>query len=525
MEYSVIDLFAGPGGLGEGFSSFSHRKGQFPFHIEMSVEKEKSAHKTLELRAFFRQFSGRAPKAYYQYLKGENELDRAKLFAAYPKKYAAAQEETLYGPRALGNKEDDQLIYKRLRSLRKTKKTRVVIGGPPCQAYSLIGRARNKGKKGYLPENDERHFLYEEYLKVLSTIKPEVFVMENVKGILSSKVNDQPVFPSILQDLRHPSKSLGVRGGKEYKIYSLVCDQDGERVEDEKYIIRAEQYGIPQARHRVILLGVRSDFNASPSQLKLAENEVTTQNVIYDLPSLRSGVSKGADSPEVWKNEIAKAIRKIDKAVPSTVLEKSKLNAVSKQASALSSRGSQFQARSKKFKGSNKLREWYLDDRLDGFTNHETRAHITDDLTRYLFCALYAEQKSVSPKAKNFPQSLSPRHANWNSGSFSDRFKVQVANKPASTITSHISKDGHYYIHPIPAQCRSLTVREAARLQTFPDNYFFEGNRTQQYVQVGNAVPPLLAKQIAEIVYKLLQAEHKSRRTLIKTKSQNLEYS
>ena len=162
----------------------------------MSVEKESSTHKTLELRAFFRQFKGNLPDDYYKYLKGQGKLDRDKLFKAYPKQSSAAFEETLGGPRALGVKQDDAFFYDKLQTFAKKPGPKIVIGGPPCQAYSLVERARNKGIKGYRAEKDNRHFLYEEYLRVLWVLKPEIFVMENVKGILSAKIKDCLLYTS-----------------------------------------------------------------------------------------------------------------------------------------------------------------------------------------------------------------------------------------------------------------------------------------------------------------------------------------
>ena len=154
--------------------------------------------------------------------------------------------------------------------------------------------------------------------------------------------------------------------------------------------------------------------------------------------------------------------------------------------------------------------DWYFDPRLRGVSQHQARGHMPSDLWRYFFAATFARVEGRSPCLRDFPTELWPDHANVqraiaDNSLFSDRFRVQLADRPATTVVSHISKDGHYYIHPDPLQCRSLTVREAARLQTFPDNYFFEGPRTAQFHQVGNAVPPLLARQIGALVREVLR--------------------
>jgi DNA (cytosine-5)-methyltransferase 1 len=155
--------------------------------------------------------------------------------------------------------------------------------------------------------------------------------------------------------------------------------------------------------------------------------------------------------------------------------------------------------------------EWIRDERMDFVCNHETRRHMSTDLVRYLFASCYAQVNGRSPKLHNFPEVLLPDHLSVKQaldahhGYFNDRFRVQIGSEPATTVTCHIAKDGHSFIHHDPFQCRSWTVREAARIQTFPDNYFFEGTRTDQYRQVGNAVPPFLAYQLADVVANILK--------------------
>lgn len=507
-EALVIDLFAGPGGLGEGFSSVKAGNGKSFFSIGISVEKEASAHKTLTTRAFYRKIKDLKGglDSYNEYLSGN--ITRQQLFSRYPEQTEEAATETLYGPKALGV--DNEVIHERITKLLKHhgEHPKVVIGGPPCQAYSLAGRSRNAGIKDYKAEDDHRNFLYKEYLKVLSIAQPDVFVMENVRGILSAKVTGKLMFPSILDDLRNPERATKIASPK-YKIYSFVVDASDPNspvYQDSKdFLIKAEEYGVPQARHRVILLGVRNDIKKVPSTLTRSDKPVSVKQVINDLPKLRSGFSKRKDEFQAWENTVLQNSYQIKALLKKQFNESNNLDL--KPLKRLTRSASQPILSLELMP--EQLANWYRKNAPCCVLNHETRGHMESDLLRYAYSAAYTQLSGgVSPKSRDFPDDLAPEHENWKSGAHADRFRTQAANKYATTVTSHISKDGHYFIHYDPKQCRSLTVREAARLQTFPDNYLFEGNRTQQYVQVGNAVPPYLAHQIGKVVKELLEQNY-----------------
>lgn len=241
----IIDLFAGPGGLGEGFSSLTDSAGERIFQILMSIEMESSAHKTLRLRSFFRKIydiENKIPQQYLDYVENPTAAQLSKLQNAFPEQWAEADREAVQATLIEG---DATLVQEALDRLKGYNGPKVIIGGPPCQAYSLVGRSRRAHDPNL--QKDKKQTLYKCYLQFLNAIKPDVFVMENVKGILSAQLHNEGVLGMIRADIEEAG----------YTIYSLVV-ADPQKPSD--YVVKAERYGIPQARHRVILLGIRNDM-------------------------------------------------------------------------------------------------------------------------------------------------------------------------------------------------------------------------------------------------------------------------
>lgn len=504
----VVDIFAGPGGLGEGFASYRPDGSVVrPFTIVLSAEKEPVAHRTLTLRAFYRRFESpeQVPEDYYRIVRGE--IAPTDLKDEHASEWAEAEREALLLELGV----ESARLHEQIAARIDGDDPWVLVGGPPCQAYSLAGRSRNKGKKDYIAKDDKRHYLYREYLHILSKFAPAVFIMENVKGILTASIDGERIFPTILKDLHDPGLALGESSAATYDVYPLSADAAGgayspnEPLGDlSRFLVRAEDLGIPQARHRIILLGVRRDAGvAMPRPLK-GKPLVSVGEVVRDLPKLRSALSKG-DSVEAWEAAVEQQRRTVLKALAGKGYLADVADAV--QEADFLYGASRTSTRKPDGRCTVPHADWYHDARLGMTLNHDSRGHMASDLGRYLYCAAFSKARngrSPTTRRDEFPKALAPNHKNWDSGAFANRFRVQAPALPSATVVSHISKDGHYFIHPDLDQCRSYTVREAARAQTFPDNYFFAGTRTEQYVQVGNAVPPLLANMIAETVWDCL---------------------
>lgn len=517
----VIDLFAGPGGLGEGFTRCG-------FDIRVSIEKEKIECETLRRRRAYHYLFERDGKAVaHRLLKRpdafEEVMERDKELA---RDVAGRIRQMELGETPFRE------VYRELKKAITPRNGAplILLGGPPCQAYSIVGRSRQIGQKAVQnnPDvlckfyTDKRHTLYREYLKILAAFSPDIFIMENVKGILSARSGEGQekgsVMEQILRDICKPADALHTDrkfmmeikkaniklGNNDYLLSSLTGNGDESYRQEEEtagksFLVKSEEFGIPQARHRIIICGISKrlvDKNGTPDCLVKNKKITTLENVLDSMPHLRSRITRPSIDDKEWDKAVTAEIYHLAGIRSAPLVGDAPFRAIIKKA---------------KIKGNKDLSD-FIEDANPYINDHVTRSHMLSDIVRYYFCADFADKEGRSPKIQDWPVNLSPAHADISNGGnrlhvsrFSDRFKVQLWDKPASTISSHISKDGHYYIHPDKGQCRSLSVREAARLQTFPDSYQFYGGISKQFHQVGNAVPPFLAYQIAEIIKNYLE--------------------
>ena len=426
MTIPAIDLFAGPGGLNEGFSSFKIRKHR-PFRTVGSFEMDEAACTTLRIRATFRLLDRRGRESYYSILRSGSKPDQVlRALSEHPSiRHAWAASGNEIHRVELGGQGDDS--HKTIRAALEdngvlTSGRWVLVGGPPCQAYSLAGRSRRANDETFA--DDKKHFLYREYLSIIREFTPAVFVMENVKGLLSSTHSGTGMFQKILEDLRKPI------GDVHYRIYSFSNSGEPESLHPEDFIIRSEDYGIPQRRHRVILLGVRSDSGFPDfRRLQRHADSVTVQDAIWGLPPLRSRVSREPDSLDKW--------RSIRRAAAS----EHRFPGLNRRRDDAESFGGPWVGNLPDPVGDPDLANWLEDASLGGVIQHETRRHMRSDLHRYWFAAGTARVEGSSPTLRHFPKELQPAHKNAEQENrpFEDRFRVQVLGEPASTVVSHIA--------------------------------------------------------------------------------------
>ena len=315
--------------------------------------------------------------------------------------------------------------------------------------------------------------------------------MENVKGLNSAKINfkKENLILKILKDIDKPN----------YNTVSLANNSNSFL--DDDFIIKSENYGIPQNRHRIFITGIKKQDKRKINKLEKQKKNLL-ENIIFDMPKIRSGLSKVEDSFETWIEIIGNEYKKKFSKKYNELF-----NIINKMKSNKLNKGKKYIKYN--FTKKNLLLDWIIDKKLNGVIQHQSRSHMNSDLIRYFYLSYLSNKENKQKSILDVPSSLKPDHKkitikkNKLTSFVLLIGKVQLWGSP--TITSHISKDGHYFIHPDYTQCRSLSPREAARIQTFPDNYFFCGGRTMQYQQIGNAVPPYLAYQIAKIILQFLK--------------------
>ena len=437
----VVDLFAGCGGLGEGFAAVGRTPagpwsgGSPRFRVALSVEKDAAACATLRLRAFFHAFPpGGVPEAYYDVLRGTSTVDD--LFDQFPAEAGVARDAVWRAE--LGRVEaagaDD-----RIAAALGGRSAWALCGGPPCQAYSIVGRSRTGG----IRPGDVRVRLYREFVRVLAAHAPPAFVMENVTGLLSAKVEGERVFDALRADLQDPAGTpsrwggaAGGGAGPRYRLHAIAGPARIGGPEPADFIVEAHRHGVPQARRRVILLGVRADLGVKPRALPVAApaDRPTAGDALAGLPAVRSGLSKEPDGDDEWIAAVKGAATAAWWSAPGTLTD-----VRDRAAAALDGLAAPAAGRGGLFVPSDpaaaappgRFGAWVTDRRTGGAANHEARAHMRDDLHRYLFCAAHAAVRGVSPKLDTFPPELLPAHASAGKGHFRDRFRVRAVSRRA----------------------------------------------------------------------------------------------
>ena len=307
--FAIVDLFAGPGGLGEGFASLV-KDGHVPFRIGISVEKEASAHRTLMLRAFLREYRARHDTLPHQFVDFHARLTPEPDWSAVDAEAWRIAIDEARATRTRNGSSCDSDRWRRREAegkLRRHDPDR----RPTLSGLFPVGRARARGKVGYVPEDDERHYLFREYIRVLDRLRPAAFVMENVKGMLSSTVESRLVFDMLMEDL----SSLGTGHGHLYELRAIKVEDGTASMQEaalpSDFIVRAEEFGVPQRRHRVIIVGIRSDLarRADSASIAVSGMSRTVSDAIGAMPAVRSGISRGQDNTATWRREVVEAAK------------------------------------------------------------------------------------------------------------------------------------------------------------------------------------------------------------------------
>lgn len=409
-KYNIIDLFAGCGGLSEGFL----QTGKFNFlaHVEWEMPMVETLRNNLVKRWGYKEEEALKSVIRFDIQKTE-ELFKGEWTEESIKEY--------------GSSNSEEVIKHGMDGLIGNQKVDVIIGGPPCQAYSLAGRAQDPNSM----KDDYRNYLFESFVKVVDRYKPKVFVFENVPGILSAKPGDKLVIERIYEAFDNIGYEIRKPGELKNAIFSSV------------------DFEVPQDRHRVIIFGVNKeyskkveDYYKALTDLKSNKPYKTVRDTIGDLPKFRP-------LKEPYK----------------------------------SGRG-------------NVSHELIGDVKISG---HEARYHNLRDINVFKEWISKDMNTYSSEEKLKYYKKITGKDTNHN------KYRNLEWDKPSPTIVSHLYKDGLMFIHPDVNQLRSLTIREAGLLQTFPMDFEFVGSNAYCYKMIGNAVPVTFAKNIAQAVVNVLE--------------------